>query len=77
MSAGSRLRRADRLTLAGCYGSTEPATDVGPESATLRPRDRQQRPGAQLLLQRDRDRRIGPAELRHRQADFIVNDATS
>ncbi len=24
------------LTLAGCYGSTEPATDVGPESATLR-----------------------------------------
>jgi hypothetical protein len=24
------------VTLAGCYGSTEPATDVGPESATLR-----------------------------------------
>jgi hypothetical protein len=24
------------IALAGCYGSTEPATDVGPESATLR-----------------------------------------
>ena len=24
------------LVLSGCYGSTEPATDIGPESATLR-----------------------------------------